>query len=130
MAILRRGAGGPRTVIFKAAFIHALAEILHAYINAAGMAETAKAWLFRTFPRARRQYPFRSENGTAGRLAHDPPTGESRRHRGPDRNHIARHGDHRLSRKRRRSPSTRRKRRRMKARALRSYTIYGRAPHS
>jgi len=27
---------------------HALAEILHAYINAAGIAEDRKAWLFRT----------------------------------------------------------------------------------
>jgi hypothetical protein len=30
---------------------HALAEALHAYINAAGIAEDRKGWLFRTSPR-------------------------------------------------------------------------------
>ena len=53
-------------------------------------------------PRARRQYPVRSTNGTAGRLAHDPSPGQSCGYRGSDRkSHIPRHWDHRLPFKRR-----------------------------
>jgi integrase len=52
---------------------HALAEALHAYIAAAGIAEDRKGWLFRTFPRARRHHTFRAAQGPAGRLAYDPP---------------------------------------------------------
>jgi integrase len=44
---------------------HALAEILHAYINAAGIAEDRKAWLFRT------------SRGHDGNILSDQPMGQS-----------------------------------------------------
>ena len=61
---------------------HAIAEALHAYINAAGIAEDRKSFLFRT---------ARGHHGTvlsdkpmspAGRLAGDPRRATARRHWG------------------------------------------------
>ena len=78
---------------------HALAEALRAYIDAAGIAEDRKGWLFRT---------ARGHNGSAlsgqadepaGRLADDSPARRGGRHRGADRlPHLPRYRDHRLPR--------------------------------
>ena len=60
---------------------HALAEALRAYIDAAGIAEDRKGWLFRT-----------------------PPPRQGGRDRGGNRlPHVMRERDHRLSRERRRA---------------------------
>ena len=44
---------------------HALAEALRAYIDAAGIAEDRKGWLFRTSPRAQRDRADRAADGQA-----------------------------------------------------------------
>ncbi len=81
---------------------HALAEALHAYIDAAGIAEDRKGLLFCT---------AHGHNGTvrqsdepAGCLADDPPPRGRRRHRGRNRlPHVPRDRDYRLPLKRRRA---------------------------
>ena len=52
---------------------HALAEALRAYIDAAGIAEDRKGWLFRTITRAHGHELVRAADGAAGRVADDPP---------------------------------------------------------
>jgi hypothetical protein len=83
---------------------HALAEALRAYIDAAGIAEDRKGWLFRT---------ARGHNGTT--LSAKPmsqpdawrmirPARRGGRHRGTDRlPHLSRDRHHRLSCQRRRA---------------------------
>src|SRR5271169_4402033 len=83
---------------------HALAEALRAYIDAAGIAEDRKGWLFRT------------ARGHNGRALSDKPMGQpdawrmippachGRRHRRGNRlSHFPCHRDHRLPRQRRRA---------------------------
>ena len=52
---------------------HALAEALRAYIDAAGIAEDRKGWLFRTSPGHNATVLHRAADVSGGRLAHDPP---------------------------------------------------------
>jgi integrase len=54
---------------------HALAEALHSYIAAAGIAEDRKGWLFRTSPRHNATVFDRAADEPGRRLAHDPPGG-------------------------------------------------------
>ena len=83
---------------------HALAEALHAYIAAAGIAEDRKGWLFRTSPRAQRHRADRAADGPGRRLAHDPPArGGGRHHRADRQPHVSRDRHHGLSRQRRRA---------------------------
>jgi len=77
---------------------HALAEMLHAYIAAAGIAEDRKGWLFRTSRGHQRHGAVRSAHDPAGRLADDPPPRRSGRHPCADRqSQLPRHRDHGLS---------------------------------
>ena len=78
---------------------HALAEMLHAYIAAAGIAEDRKGWLFRTSPRHNAtvltEQPMDQKDG----MAHDPQTRRRGRHHGADRQpHFSRDRHHELSR--------------------------------
>ena len=69
---------------------HALAEELRAYIDAAGIAEDRKGWLFRTAPGHNAAVLSRKANGAARRLAHDPSTRGRGRHHAPIGNHSFR----------------------------------------
>ena len=60
---------------------HALAEALRAYIDAAGIAEDRKGWLFRTARGHNGDRAVRQADEPAGRLAHDPPARRGGRHR-------------------------------------------------
>ena len=51
---------------------HALAEALRAYIDAAGLAEDRKGWLFRTSRGQQRRAVISETHGPAGCVAHDP----------------------------------------------------------
>jgi len=62
---------------------HALAEALHAYIAAAGIAEKRKGKLFRT-ARGHSDDSVRPADEPAGRLADDSPPRCRRRHHGAD----------------------------------------------
>src|SRR6266853_5111175 len=74
---------------------HALAEALRAYIDAAGIAEDRKGWLFRTA----RGHKADTRHEPVRRLVHDPPPRQGGRHRGRNRlPHVSRHRDYRLSR--------------------------------
>jgi site-specific recombinase XerD len=83
---------------------HALAEALRAYIDAAGIAEDRKSWLFRTSP---------GHNGTVltdqpmepvGGVVDDPPSRRRRRHPCSDwQSHLPCHRNHRVSFERRRA---------------------------
>ena len=59
---------------------HALAEELRAYIDAAGIAEDRKGYLFRTAPGHNASRAARKAHGAGRRLAHDPPACGCRRH--------------------------------------------------
>ena len=83
---------------------HALAEALHAYIDAAGIAEDRKGFLFRTSPRAQRHRAVRAADEPVGCVAHDPPARRRGRHSCADRqSHLPRDRHHRLSCQRRRA---------------------------
>ena len=60
---------------------HALAEALRAYIDAAGIAEDRKDFLFRTSPRTQRDRAHRTADGAGRCLADDPPARGRGRHR-------------------------------------------------
>jgi site-specific recombinase XerD len=78
---------------------HALAEALHAYIDAAGIAEDRKGFLFRTSPRHNATRADRAADDASRRLAHDPPArGRSRDHGADRQPHISGYRDHGLSR--------------------------------
>ena len=80
---------------------HALAEALRAYIDAAGIVEDRKSWLFRTAAGAQRQRLIRQAYEPAGRLADDLPPRRRGRHGGGNRlPHVPCHRDHRLARQR------------------------------
>ena len=83
---------------------HALAEALRAYIDAAGIAEDRKGWLFRTSPRTQRDRADRAADEPGRCLAHDPPARRGGRHHRADRqSHVSGDRHHRLSRQRRRA---------------------------
>jgi Phage integrase family len=63
---------------------HALAEALRAFIDAAGIAEDRKGWLFRT-ARAQSRYAVRPRHEPVRRLVHDPPPRQGGRRHGADR---------------------------------------------
>ena len=78
---------------------HALAEALRAYIDAAGIVEDRKGWLFRTARGHNGDRAIRQADEPAGCLAHDPPARQGGRHRGGNwLPHVPRDRDHRLSR--------------------------------
>ena len=77
---------------------HALAEALRAYIDAAGIAEDRKGWLFRTARGHNGKRSVRQADEPARRLAHDPPARRGGRHRRGDRlSYVPRDRHHRLS---------------------------------
>ena len=83
---------------------HALAEALRAYIDAAGIVEDRKGWLFRTARGHNGNVVVRQAHEPAGRLADDPPPRRGGRHRGGNRlPHLPRDRDHRLPRQWRRA---------------------------
>ena len=83
---------------------HALAEALHAYIGAAGIADDRKGWLFRTARGHNGRVAVREADGSARCLAHDPTACRCGRHRRGDRlPHVPGDRHHRLSRQRRRA---------------------------
>ena len=69
---------------------HALAEALHAYIAAAGIAEDRKGWLFRTSRGHNGTVLVRAADDPGRRLAHDPPARGGGRHHAPIGNHSFR----------------------------------------
>ncbi len=78
---------------------HALAEALHAYIAAAGIAADKKAFLFRTSRGPRRHRARRSAHDPGRRLAHGAQARARRRHHGADRQpQLPRDRDHGVSR--------------------------------
>jgi integrase len=82
---------------------HRLDECLHNYIEAAGIADDADGYLFRT---ARRKTGQLTTNFPlpAGRSPHHPPAGESGRHRDADRQpHLPRAWHHCLSKEQRKA---------------------------
>ena len=82
---------------------HALAEALRAYIDAAGLAEDRKGWLFRT-ARGHNGKVLSEKPIPTRCLADDPPARGGGRHRRGDRlPHLPRDRDHRLPRERWRS---------------------------
>ena len=83
---------------------HALAEMLRVYIDAAGIADDRKGWLFRTSPGQQRHGTCWRSHVPGGRLAHDPPASCGGRHSCADRQpHVPRDRYHGLSRQRRRA---------------------------
>ena len=100
---------------------HALAEMLRAYIDAAGIADDRKGWLFRTSP-GHNAMPLPTPDGSGRRLAHDPPRAVRPAFmRRSATTRFARPASPPISATAARS-STRKRWRRMKARARRSYT--------
>ncbi len=76
---------------------HALAEALHAYIAAAGLAENRKGWLFRTSRVHDATVLSEQAEESIGRLAHDLPAHRRRLHSRADRqSHLPRDRHHRL----------------------------------
>jgi hypothetical protein len=83
---------------------HALAEALRAYIDAAGIAEDRKGWLFRTARRLNGSILFDKAMSQPGCLAHDLPARRGGRHCSADwLSDVPRHRDHRLPCQRRRA---------------------------
>ena len=83
---------------------HALAEALRAYIDAVGIAEDRKGWLYRTSHRHSAMVLTEQPMAQADALAHDPRPCQSRRHRSANRqSHVPRSRYHRLSRQWRRA---------------------------
>jgi integrase len=81
---------------------HILTEALHAYINAAGIAEDRKGSLFPDVERAQPQCLIRSADGSVGRVAHDPAPCQGRGHPCPHRQpYVSRHRHHQLPLERR-----------------------------
>ena len=83
---------------------HALAEALHAYIDAAGIAEDRKGWLFRTSPRHNAtvltEQPMAQAD--AWRMIRRRAVAAGI-HRADRQSHVPRDRHHRLSRQRRRA---------------------------
>ena len=78
---------------------HALAEALRAYIDAAGIGEDRKGFLFRTQPGPQRHRADRATDDAGRCLAHDPPSRRRGRHLCADwQSHVSGDRDHRLSR--------------------------------
>jgi integrase len=76
---------------------HALAEALHAYIAAAGIAEDRQGLSVPHQPWPRRHPAIRAADDSIRRLAHDPKTRGRRRHLCADRqSHISRDRHHSL----------------------------------
>jgi integrase len=76
---------------------HALAEALRAYIDAAGIAEDRKGWLFRTAPRHNADALTDRAMNQSGRLADDPAAcGGGRHHHADRQSHVPRNRDHGL----------------------------------
>ena len=83
---------------------HALAEALHAYIAAAGIAEDRKGWLFRTSPRHNATVLTEQPMNQADAWRMIRRRARSGRHHGADRQpHVSRDRHHGLSRQRRRA---------------------------